>query len=1120
MRFSLILVCYLILALCIAQSQAKDLAKYGVELVSHINDHGKLGTPKVRAIVQDQHGFLWIGSEHGLFRYDGYDFKAFTHNENDPNSIAENKIYTLLVARDGRIWIGTKSTLSVYDPQSGHFKAFQNDDKNPNSLVNNEVYRLYEDKDGGIWVSTFGGLSYLSYGQESFENYRANTKGASSLSHSIVYDTIEDRHGKMLIATDAGIDILDPVSKTVSQLHYNVDNIKTITAYNFFKDSHQRIWLGSFKRGLMWLGDDDRTIIPGHTSHKQFAALPTSVIRTIIQSNDKEIWASVYGRGIAIIDRESGKLLRVLSKQHGIDTSLADNTVHTMLKDRTGLIWIGYLAGKQTLSVINSNASSSRILYSHSDDPTELNIKQATAMGRLPSGSYLIAGEGLNIINSNGKLDNLPSALNSIDSELRTHSPSSNNEPVKISHIKSLKNGKVAFAYKSRKIKIYNPKNGSLTDLEVADFCKSLGASMLSQTHAWFACNALSLLRVNLDTGENTQFEIRSPANIKYSYTNKILINKEGTLWISSEHGLFTLRNASLATNDTQVKASHLLNKDVTNILIDKKDNIWADTTDGLFKAIPSTSKIVFNKQEGIVGAPSGSFFRRAMIEDNKGRLWGEKGVYDISGQRFYALDKSDGYYLNQSSFASYYNDQEMLFSTPNGILSILSNNFSSSDHSANLSISEVLLDNKPVQISQLEQITMQAGASTLYVELSVLDFTDPLKNKYRYKLQREESSWQDLPQGQRSILFSNLAPGNYTLKLQGKNSKNISSIEPPSLRINVLPQWYQSLYFKVAASICFFLLLFSFYKLRTHQHQQAQKKLSKLVSDRTKEIKDKNKNLEEQSLTLSSTLNELMETQEQLLEKEKMASLGELVSGIAHEVNTPLGIGVTAASHLNDNSKALQDAFDQGELTQDMLKNYLDKTSQTSQIILANLIRSSDLIKSFKNISVDQRNDLLSSIELQSYLEQILDTLSPALKSANCKVQLQCPEGIKIRSYPGLIAQLISNLVNNSIIHGCGPNEGGNISISVSKNEKDGITISHSDDGVGIDTNIIKKIYDPFFTTKRGEGGSGLGLSIVFNLVTQRLGGEIHCRTQAPEGARFEVYLPLEINNDVNNSN
>ncbi|WP_299775985.1 sensor histidine kinase [uncultured Pseudoteredinibacter sp.] len=1093
------------------------LARHGQELISHIHDKGQLGTPRVRALAQDQQGFIWIGSEHGLFRYDGYEFKAYRPDSNNPHSIIEDKIYALLAAKDGRLWIGTKSTLSVYDPELDRFSFYRNDPDDPNSLANNEVYRLYEDKNGGIWAATYDGISHLPYGKQTFTNYRADGPNEQRLSHSTVFDIIEDRHGKMLVATDGGIDILDLESQTIQSLqsYSNTPEIESKRAYNFFKDSQQRIWVGTYRGGLLWLADDDRTVVRGHPSHSQFPALPHATIRHIIQANEQEIWASVYGKGIAVIDRQSGRFLRALSTQRGFDNSLANNTVHTMLKDKTGLIWIAYLAGNQSLSTVNSNAPGSKIIYSHDNKQNQLDIKEVSAMGKLGDEGFLLAGEGLNLIDKNGDKIPLPKSLLEVDKELRHFSQSSDQNPIKLTNIKTLSDGSTAIVYQDRRIKRYQRSQASLEDIKVNDFCDSLGVSSVIANHAWFSCNTLSLLRVNLASGENQEFRMESPNNVIYSYTNNIILDQQNTLWVSSEHGLFSLENALSADSESALHASHLVGVDVKTIHMDKRGILRADTSNGLFEGRTKDSKIHFERLNNIKSAPQGSFFLGVMVEDNVGRLWGSKGVFDKRNNSFYPLNQSDGYFLSQGKLAVSYSDKELLFSTPNGLISILPDTLNIPQQAANLAFSNVSLDGEALNFYNQPSISMKAAESTLSVELAILDFTNPGKNRFQYNLQNEQGQWQSIPPGQHSLLFSNLAPGSYTLHLRGTNSRNIETIPNKAISIEVLPQWYQSNAFKAACTLLIILALLGFYRLRLYQHKQEKRKLSKLVSDRTQELHQKNNDLELRGQQLGEALDELMETQEQLLEKEKMAALGELVSGVAHEVNTPLGISVTAASHLHDSSRSLQSNFEDGSLTQDILKSYLRNTIKTTSIILANLNRSSELIRNFKNVSVDQHNEVFSKIQLKDYLSQILETLSPTVKNSNCKVHIQCPENIVLHSYPGIVAQLITNLVNNAIQHGCAPNKGGNIYIDVHSQDQS-VLLVHRDDGVGISPSIKRKIYDPFFTTKRGKGGSGLGLSIVFNLVTQRLGGSIVCSTEAPEGAMFEVTLPKNLDQAV----
>jgi signal transduction histidine kinase/HAMP domain-containing protein len=278
-------------------------------------------------------------------------------------------------------------------------------------------------------------------------------------------------------------------------------------------------------------------------------------------------------------------------------------------------------------------------------------------------------------------------------------------------------------------------------------------------------------------------------------------------------------------------------------------------------------------------------------------------------------------------------------------------------------------------------------------------------------------------------------------------------------------------------------------------------KNLEQKVQQRTQE-------LHQQNTMLSTTLTELEQAQEQLIESEKLASLGSLVAGISHEVNTPLGVSVTAASHLHKQTRQFEQKFSSGDLTKSGFITYMKSATETTEIILANLERASTLIQSFKQIAVDQNSDNLSKFDLKRHLDMLIVSLKPSYKTLPITINLT-GENFEIHSYPGLLNQVVSNLIINSIKHGLEHCEQGMIDIQVSQDDAE-IQIVVSDNGVGIPDDIKGKVFDPFFTTKRGTGGSGLGLNIVYNIIKQKLGGEIEIEDNKPQGTKFIINLPL----------
>ena len=264
-----------------------------------------------------------------------------------------------------------------------------------------------------------------------------------------------------------------------------------------------------------------------------------------------------------------------------------------------------------------------------------------------------------------------------------------------------------------------------------------------------------------------------------------------------------------------------------------------------------------------------------------------------------------------------------------------------------------------------------------------------------------------------------------------------------------------------------------------------------------------------ERTQELSAALDHLKTTQAQLVESEKMASLGGLVAGVAHEINTPIGIGLMSASTLTKKTEVAINAFKSNQLKKSTMGAYFDQVNHGSQLILRNLERASELVKSFKQVAVDQSNLEKRSFVVKKYLEDMLVALKPKLQKTPYQITLTGDEQIEINSYPGAFSQVVTNLLNNSIIHAYQEGEAGQLCFEI-QSESEQVIIEYSDDGCGIPIEHLPKIFDPFFTTGRAKGGTGLGLHITYNLVTQKLKGTIQVKSVVGVGTTFIITLPL----------
>lgn len=261
----------------------------------------------------------------------------------------------------------------------------------------------------------------------------------------------------------------------------------------------------------------------------------------------------------------------------------------------------------------------------------------------------------------------------------------------------------------------------------------------------------------------------------------------------------------------------------------------------------------------------------------------------------------------------------------------------------------------------------------------------------------------------------------------------------------------------------------------------------------------------------LAEALESLKLAQHELVRAEKLAALGSLVAGVAHELNTPIGNSVTVASTLQDKTQEFARAVAAGRLKRSTLDTYLEDARTAGDLLLRSLSQANDLVGSFKQVAVDQASAQRRRFDLRLVVEEVATTLAPMLKTTPFKLELELADNIVMDSYPGPIGQVITNLVTNSLAHAFEGREAGNLRLKTWRRGLHGVEMVFTDDGVGIPEDNMKRIFDPFFTTKLGRGGSGLGLHIVYNLVTRVLGGRIQASSQPGSGTRFQISLPMK---------
>lgn len=280
------------------------------------------------------------------------------------------------------------------------------------------------------------------------------------------------------------------------------------------------------------------------------------------------------------------------------------------------------------------------------------------------------------------------------------------------------------------------------------------------------------------------------------------------------------------------------------------------------------------------------------------------------------------------------------------------------------------------------------------------------------------------------------------------------------------------------------------------------EKELSLMNEELEKKVELKNNELNE-------AIDSLKETQRRLVESEKVSALRGLVAGVAHEINSPIGIGVTGLSYLTEMTRDIDAKLQENKMKKSDLVNYLNQVNELSESVYTSLNRASSLVSNLKNVAADQSSEEKRSFNFKTYVEETLVALRIKLKKTHHLIKIDCPEDLVIHSIPGSYGQIIINLVLNSLLHGFENIESGIISIEVTVQERS-FTLIYSDNGCGIKKEYQDRIFDPFFTTKKHKGGTGLGLQIINNIVTQTLRGTLKLESEEGAGVRFIMIFPV----------
>ncbi|MBE1302349.1 MAG: hypothetical protein GJ680_20865 [Alteromonadaceae bacterium] len=1030
----------------------------------------------IYSMLKDNRGYFWLGTPSGLVRFDGYDFEVYSPHNTHNKTIEVANAGNIFQDSQNRIWIGSwgKGVL-IYDQNLNLIAHYQEDLSDPNALQSNMVQVFFEDSDGNIWLgSNGGGLAKYDDATKQFTNFKNTPDDSKSISHNRVWSIAQDSKGNIWAGTSNGLNLLTDQNVGTFERFMSIENEPTSIDHPIVRalyiDQSDRIWIGT----ELSFGEFRKAT--GHYKPKnpQGANINAAITR-IRQGKEKEIWVGTQ-KGLYRYQPKDDQFTALINATKY--ALMPHDDIRDIYVDQEESIWVATrYAGLSRIEFTPSRFQ--KYQYYSEQSGLQSPIKMVYSMLQDSVGNVWIGtSEGLLLWTPEAtrkiSFDNLPSDADVFALE----------EDDKGNLWLGMDSGLGMLPLDRRSFVIRNDILKGYENLAVTNLYFN------SRNYLWIATNHAGAVRYKQDDVSYFKHNINDPDSISGNSIGEIFEDDKGRMWVSSQgNGVNRLDPGRTkffhysAGGDESLKSSS-----INDIQQTSDGTMWFAGEQSLDKLDDVTDTFENITRGG--GLENANI--RAIVEDDFGDLWlsTDYGLTQYRRkQKFFVTYRSeDGLHNNHFFQRSRLKSDKygIFFGGNNGFTRITSVVSNLSSQLPNPAITGVWVDGKKLprfSFNDGSPLKLPHTVKNIEIHFSALAYTDTENNQYRHRLVNFNDQWSDNSR-ENKVSFSGLDSGVYTFELRASNSFNVWSSRPNQLIIDIKTPWWRLWWLRILALLLVVSTIYGWYKHRTQALASQKRLLEEQVNLRTEDLVNAHK---------------------QLIESEKNASLSGLVAGVAHEINTPVGISVTAASNLIERCKLLQRSFDQGTLKKSEFAGHVDNIFQSADMVLSNLTRAADLIRSFKEVSVDQISQQRRTFNFRHYLDEIMASLNPRLRRENVSVEIDCDADIQIDSYPGAIAQLITNLAINAVLHAFEEQDGGIIKIHVRKSG-DMINLNFSDNGRGIPASDLDKIFEPFYTTKRGKGGSGLGLQIISNIVNIRLGGTIKCESELGKGTTFHM--------------
>ena len=1102
----------------------------------HLSLAEGLSQSSVYAILQDKHGFLWIGTEDGLNRYDGYRFTHYRHDPTNPRSLSANLVQILYEDRDGTLWVGVENGgLNAYDRKTESFTRYQsdfNDDRNVpqktgikrEGLGSNFLRGICEDVSGTLWIATTNGLNTFNKRTGKWGRMCSdpnNPTGTGSLSHNHLNALLLDRDGMIWLGTwGKGVNRINPKTGIITRFDSKSPSNALINDFvtALFQDSDGDIWVGT-AGGVSLLNLASGTSTHFANSPEKPNVLGGNMIRSFWQDGGGTFWIAAEQGGVTLLDKKTGHTENYRHEPTNA-ASLSNDNIRCIFRDKQGALWLGAMGGG--LNKFDPFARKFVSYRQEINNPFSLNNNVVRAILEDECGTVWVGTEG-------GGL----SKFDPFTKKFTAYCHQSGNAR-SISHdivrgiVNDKKRGVLWIATAGGGLNRFDPKRGIFTAYRAN---ASKAYSISSDVVRPLLLNDDGTLWVGTENGLNhfdpsterfTAYHSDPNDNRSLTFESVLTLYKDrsGTLWVGTLQGLnrFDPASGTFTQFTHNMNDAHALQSgNIRSMVEDNKGRFWVGTWGGGLHLFDRTTGRceVFREKDGL---PNDAVY--GILQDNAGSLWltTNNGLarFNPDERTFRTYDADDGLQSNEFNSGAYHAGESGRFYVGgvNGLSVFTPARIADNTTPPPVVITGFKKFNKPVQLWQdlttEPELTIPYDDNFFSIEFAALNFTNARKNRYLYKLEGFDKRWIDAGTS-REAAYTNLDPGVYTFRVKACNNDGHWNDRGARLHIRILPPWWMTIWFRAGIVLGFVGTGGAWFWARWRRVHYQKRELERLVGERTEQLQESNielsqanEEIQQHIQTVSeqaweiATMNTQLNARNQELERLNTEK-NEFLGIAAHDLKNPLTSIVLLAEMIQYQHEVLDSA------------QLMEKVSK----IELTAMRMRDIIADVLDVNALESGALTlypAEFDAVFLVKDILEEYQERAAEKSITLHVESPQDLEVLIFADFTKthEVLENLVSNAVKYSP---HGKNVVVRIHDDVSESfVRIEVQDEGPGISDEDMKRLFGKFVRLSAqptgGEHSTGLGLSIVKKMV-EAMQGRVWCESEFGVGASFIVELP-----------